>query len=1011
MQRRATTTSSLLTARLSFLLLLLFGLHAEPVSAAEYNFTHYETRDGLPQIQVLTVHQSPEGYLWVGTYGGLSRYNGADFTSYQARDGLNSNFVTALATGYDDRLWVGTAAGLCYRRAETFHCLEDDALSSGRVYEILPDADGLWVASDAGLFRIESASVVSHRILDEDVDPVVFALARDGAGRLWVANRHGIHRMDDESIHHVDAPPIDGALINDLRWVDQGPHRGMWVGANQGLFYFQPDSNETVRRVELSTEGRTPDVGQIHVDGDHRLWMASNRGVFRSRETGFERLGITEGLPTTVTFHVMVDREGVAWIGHDNGLSKLVPGPFAGYTAEAGLINSFIRALNEDERQRLWLGTRSGLQIIPRIDGEWRVDDSTILGEGDGLPDRRVYSIAYPGPEQALIATNKGVARWRSGDGVVEVIDESDGLPGTRTLSLYHDDRDRTWIGTPRGAAILDGGEVRLPEDELLQSAYPYRMIGGPDGRIWMATEQHGLLIHEPAGETAQLTAEQGLSNEALWDLDVDSDGNVWVGSNGDGLFRVGMDGSIRRYTQQDGLVDDFIWQVLADDAGNIWAYTNRGLSRFDGESFRNYGERDGLLHLEGGATGAIQTSDGQLWFASADGLMRYDASREYINERPPLVRMESVLADGREVEPGEEIPHQTNSLELRYAGLTFQDESAVRFRYRLKGLNEEWSPPVSRRHVTFANLDGGSYTFQVKARNPHGIWSTEPATFNFSVTAPYWTRVEFWIVAVALLSLLLWGAYGLRIRQMESSRQVLEQQVKDRTRELAAANQRLEEASVTDPMTGLFNRRFLMKQINADVAQVRRSHLDGNAEHHQDLVFMMVDLDHFKSINDRWGHAAGDRILRSFAGLIQNELRESDYVVRWGGEEFLIVARQAESSSSGIIAQRILEATRNYPFRVGEGDHRVRCSCSIGIAHLPFLAGCPEALNWEQVLDLADMAVYRAKGRGRNRWVRLSPGRALSLENCEELAEALAGDLDEHVRNERIRVEEGGAE
>jgi diguanylate cyclase (GGDEF)-like protein len=416
-------------------------------------------------------------------------------------------------------------------------------------------------------------------------------------------------------------------------------------------------------------------------------------------------------------------------------------------------------------------------------------------------------------------------------------------------------------------------------------------------------------------------------------------------------------------------------------------------------------------LHLEGGATGALQTSDGQLWFASADGLMRYDPRREYINNTRPLVHMESVLADGRPLERGAEIPRSSSSLELHFAGLSFQDESAVRFRYRLKGLKDEWSGPVSRRTVTYANLDGGTYTFEVEARNPHGIWSSEPATFEFSVAAPYWTRVEFWALAAALITLLLWSAYMLRMRQVEARRQVLERQVADRTRELATANRRLEEASVTDPMTGLFNRRFLMKQIGADVAQVRRSHREADLERQQDLVFMMVDLDNFKTINDRWGHAAGDRVLRAFAGLIQNEMRESDYVVRWGGEEFLVVARQTERGSSGAIAQRILDATRDHAFDVNDGGERIHCSCSIGIAHLPFLKGCPDALGWEQVLDLADSAVYRAKAMGRDRWVRISAGPALSSEECEQLADILVGELDAHIQEDRIRVEESGSD
>jgi diguanylate cyclase (GGDEF)-like protein len=257
----------------------------------------------------------------------------------------------------------------------------------------------------------------------------------------------------------------------------------------------------------------------------------------------------------------------------------------------------------------------------------------------------------------------------------------------------------------------------------------------------------------------------------------------------------------------------------------------------------------------------------------------------------------------------------------------------------------------------------------------------------------------------VALIGL----AVRLRLRRLALRREELEQLVEFRTQALAQANSQLEQASLTDPLTGLPNRRYLLRQVQADLAQCRRAYrVAATPGVQRDMLFLLVDIDHFKAINDQRGHAAGDSVLRQFATLLTDAVRESDYAVRWGGEEFLVVARQADATQAGVLAERIVSAVRNELFRLDSGE-LLRCTCSVGAAALPFLPGDPDALEWEQVVDLADAAVYAAKRRGRDRWIVLSPAEGLRPSDLPDLLEAARQDLDAAETTRWIRLLDGG--
>lgn len=986
---------------IAFVLLAMGGLSGI-AQAQIYNFHHYDTNDGLPQVQVLSVHRDEAGYLWVGSYGGLSRYNGQEFRNYTTADGLGANVVEALAVDSSGRLWAGTGAGLCrfVPGEERFECLEHEELGTAYIHDLHVEEGILWAATDAGLFGRQGEDVRHYGRSSGLPSLEVRSIERDGNGVLWVGTTDGLVRLDPESgrFAPVDLPSDAGRHVSAL--LSDG--ETLWVGTMQGLY--RHAGGEVTAAAGIPPEAANAEIADIVLDGGGRLWGATNLGVLRRQEDVFQLLTRRNGLRYNISYSLFTGQEGLVWIGHDQGLTKWVPSPFVGYDGEHGLIDPFVRTINEDEQGRLWFGTPLGVQIVPFRDGEWRIEEAEIITTEDGLQDGRIHSITLSSPGEALFGTNNGVVRWRDGE-IVDRYTTRDGLPSNLVSALLHDNEGRTWVGTDLGAVFLEDGAVRSIEDSMLGETHVYRFREDERGRVWAAARD-GLFIIGRDREVTRLSAADGLTDRTLWDIAPDGSGGMWVGSNGDGLFHVFADGGIERFTRLDGLVDNFVWQVLRDSRGDVWAYTNRGLSRFDGQRFQHYDSNDGLLHEEGGATGGWESHTGDLWFASADGLMRYDPGFDYPDPPAPNVVIERAMLGGQNIQPGQTLPPRAGSLDFHYAALGFRSEDAVQFRYRLKGLSDEWSDPRTYRPVTFGSLGGGDYVFEVQARMPRGSWEDDAASFSFEVRPAFWETLWFWVASVVVVGMLVVTFFRFRLRRSEMRRRELEVLVRERTEELEKANQQLQDASITDPLTGLHNRRFLVNQITKDIAQSNRAYSESAADENRDVIFMMIDLDQFKEINDSYGHLAGDSVLRDYARLISEQLRESDYVVRWGGEEFLVVARRAEASQCYAIAERIIEAARSFRASLAGVEEAVTCTCSIGVSHYPFVPGRPDGLNWEQIVDIADKAVYLAKVRGRDGWVAIHGTGNADTGNGAAFIKTLKEEFDGMVGDGIIRVE-----
>jgi diguanylate cyclase (GGDEF)-like protein len=347
-------------------------------------------------------------------------------------------------------------------------------------------------------------------------------------------------------------------------------------------------------------------------------------------------------------------------------------------------------------------------------------------------------------------------------------------------------------------------------------------------------------------------------------------------------------------------------------------------------------------------------------------------------------------------------LDHEDLVVEFEFAALDYTAPERNLYAYKLVGFKPEWTELGPRRRATFTNLRPGRYTLQVKAANNDGVWS-EPTDLAHLVVVPApwrsgWAYTLYGLVALAMLASYARGQAEKLRREAEYSRK-LEDEVRARTSELAERNRELqiakkkfEEASFTDSLTGIKNRRFLINTIDRDLATVARfyAQLEGPIgelpEDRPDILFLLFDLDGFKAVNDTHGHAAGDLVLIQVRDLLERACRRSDTLIRWGGDEFLVVCRQSDQRMAEGLAERIRSSVATHDFDVGNGQP-MRLTCSIGFAHLPFVPARPGLLGWEQVVGIADRALYLAKQQGRDGWVGLASHPSIGQLPDDELA------------------------
>lgn len=783
-----------------------------------YFFERAGRREDLAQNTVNAMLQDRAGFLWIGTQGGLHRYDGYEFLRFQHvpghDDSLPDSFITALAEDASGRLYVGTnRRGLAFRPADSGHFQrvpERDQAGPGvasiQALKFAPKR-GLWIGSAGGLELLDLGGERQPWPLQPGGGPIpsVTDLSLCTNGDLLIASNAGLFRIAEGADVASRLAAAEGSF-SAVMCTEAGT---VFAGSRGRVMRLTETQTETVWPDRDTGEAQGAEIFDLVEDPMQRVWVAvrgkgllilSRSGRMISRLKHDPRLA--GSLPEDSVRQLMRDRMGLIWVGGDvHGFSRTDPkGAKFSYLFDPTIgndevANNNIRALLADGESGLWIGTEgAGLKHYNLGSREIRSHTEPLQRVLNGATSLRVFAIRQATGDPALwIGSNRGLLRYDPESATAGLISVQ-GLPArvpmhpdTRSLIVSRD--KKLWLGT------FDAGLLSYALDKQQWQQY----LNGHDsahslwhpmvlalhedrtGRIWIGT-LNGLNVLDPASGQLLRIGKRGAPGDLAGDLvrviSESSDGAIWVGTH-NGLNRVtnyqGEDTEFERFTLADGLSNDTIYGIAEDLRGQIWVSTNGGVSRIDPvkRSVQNFGLQDGLQALEfnGGAYATLP--DGRIAFGGTQGLNFFSAdANEPSRFEPPMAITAIQIGDrsepkfaGGPIKTLELLPGQS-VLGISFAAFDFTAPERNQFEYKVHGLNSEGVRLGNRHEITLTNLVPGDYQIEIRGSNHDHVFASQPLLVPV-IVHPYWWQSLWFKSAVGLLLSALLIVYVLRRRRL----------------------------------------------------------------------------------------------------------------------------------------------------------------------------------------------------------------------------------------------------
>ena len=719
--------------------------------------TKWTTENGLPQNSVTSIAQTPDGYLWLGTFGGLARFDGVRFKIYTTSNTpeLRSNRITALTTDKAGTLWIGTERGelIAFKNNE-FQTIDDGkAFNNSGIADIFVDEkDGLLISSING--RICKSSGCEKLETPDGASKFI----KDTSGTLWALSNWKLYKVVDRKFIRQET------FKDDVLAIEPNPAGGLWVSSAFDLSLIVDANRQILQKfARESNKGelaKSP-IGDLLFSRDQFLYSISKNA---SVKTEIEEL--KEGTISRIFF----DSQGNLWVGcFGSGLVRLADRRVQTLTFDTKLSNGITgdRAVNsiaEDLQGNVWITTLESLFRSQQ--------GKSVLISGDKINRRTIA-------RGSLLVDRKG-SLWQSSsmgllsyeNDKVTVHNDISWTQSQSGNSLFEDSKNNLWYGNYGSGVIVSDREkviAKYSTADGLAGNVVSIITETHDGAMWFGTTTGLSRLQD--GKFTDFNSNTGLSNEYVRDIYEDQDGTLWIGTYGGGLNRF-KDGKFTPITTKDGLFDDIVSRILVDDDDNFWMLGNRGIYSVNRKMLNDFADgkinnifctvfttADGMITSEGNGgyqNAGTRTRDGKLWFPMIDGVVIIDPKQEKLS--PPKPMIDEVFFGGKLVNDYNKVEINPNneSLEINYTGLNFRKPEQIRFRYRLAGLDENWTDAGTRRLVNYPYLPWGNYRFQLLAANADGVWSEEIAGFEIVVHPPFyrtwWFLILVWLIFFSIL-------------------------------------------------------------------------------------------------------------------------------------------------------------------------------------------------------------------------------------------------------------------
>lgn len=756
----------MITKAFKYYLLLIFALRFNAF-AQQYNFKNYSAENGLPFVQVSSLHQDKFGYLWMAGYGGLSRFDGKNFLNFSPKNGLVNHYVNAV-------------------------CSDD----SGFVYAAT--ADGLSIIKNNKIKNYNSGSLIENIYLN--------ALCYDKKNGIYIGSRQGLFTFKNNKFSEI--PEYKGLEIRSLITTTSGL---VCVGTTFGLFYYNPIDNSSQKQKGLAGDivncieecpetghllvgtttgfskilipGETPlnlhvenglideNITSILCEGPNSTWIGSASGLIKHNGKDFEYYNLYNDNNANHVRCIIKDSEENIWIGTHSGIYKYRDNAFSSFDKNSGIGNAFVFKIFKDSKGDIWFCT-DGSGVFRYAQGFFKNYTTK-----DGLLSNSAASATLMDDGSIFFGTRKGISVFRN--------NRFENFSGNASMQIkglmsvqYVDSKKTIWIGAQNGVEAIkkENGVYKtyfykIPE--LLKESGVQSIVEDKEGNIWAGSFIGGLFKIEN-NEFVYQNKKRNIKADAFFMLLVDKN-NVMYAATLNGLLIYDLNKGTQQYiTDKDGLNSELIYLLhFSDNENTLWVGTNQGINKFDVKAFRenktihvqSYGKTEGFTGVECNNYGILEEEDGTLWFGTVSGVVKHHPKSIKQNTKLSSTYIQSIklLNEDTLLADKSILPYNFNSIAFYYRGICFTNPDKVKYVKMLEGYETKWSEPSAEDYSKYANLPAGKYTFKVKSCNNEGVWNEIPAEFSFEIKLPFY-KTWWFISSIIVISGMIVFAY-LRIR------------------------------------------------------------------------------------------------------------------------------------------------------------------------------------------------------------------------------------------------------
>ncbi|MCD6011620.1 MAG: putative signal transduction histidine kinase [Flavipsychrobacter sp.] len=759
--------------------------------AQRYPFHNLNVDDGLIQSQATCVTQDKMGNLWIGTLGGLSRYDGSNFTGYTIRNGLQNNTIWSVATDNTGSIWIGSEKTISRFDGKNFTHFSRQQEQT----RVLNHTQQIYVVNDTTWWRVAgdvyyiTGGKIKYYVTPGDTGYVSSILAEKN--HLWIAKKGVLYHQYENKVDTV-ALPLQGGTTR-VYDIFRDKNGAIWIGSNTGL-YKLVRNNLVAVSVKTDSAVAQPVITAITQDKSGALWLAINNGVIKVEGSSVQHYNKRNGLSDNNFFEVFTDIEGNIWMASDGqGVFRYSGTQFTSLNETMGMPSAQIIGIASNKKDSLFLGTYdAGLYIFK--DGKI----SPLSFPSNPVPS--ITSLCYTRRSKLWIGT-RGRGLWSYDKGIFrQYVAPERNFPSIDVNCVYEDPEERLWIGFANGALLFEHDSFKTVPTKNTRIA-SFLAIGRDSVLIG---EESGLLLYHN-GEVTEFKTNTGADSFVLHCFTMQGR-NLWMGSPDNGVVRYNLDTrKVLIINKNDGLRSDFIYNIIADDEGNIWVGTGFGIHKIrmnvqDEPEITFYGKAQGINGMESNINSVLKLPDGSIWFGTTNGAVHYQPRSAVVSSAPVSIVLQSVKLTAENtidksyydssdnwygIPYNLRLPYKKNNIAFTFHAVSLSG-SQILYRYRMEGLETPWSEWSTTNSVTYSALPPGKYVFVVQCQYPGQ--TTPELRYEFEIITPF--QKTTWFRFAVLIACLLTGILlQYLVNSKKQRRQLLleklrsEEQVKIRLR------------------------------------------------------------------------------------------------------------------------------------------------------------------------------------------------------------------------------------